>query len=86
MTTKGAEPIRTCLGCRRRRPKGAMLRLVRGADGCVSVDDTAPGRGAYVCRDPECQERALKPARLAHAFRGPSAAKTELIETVVSGR
>src|SRR5207245_211490 len=66
--------------------KGQNARLVRGADGRVSFDGTAPGRGAYVCRDPECQERALKPARLAHAFRGPSEAKTELIETVVSGR
>jgi len=66
-----------------------MLRLVRGADGRVSADAQASGRGAYVCRDPECLERALKPARLAHAFRRPSEAQrdlTELIETVVSGR
>jgi len=86
VTTTGAEPIRTCLGCRRRRPKKEMLRLVRGVDGRVSVDDAGAGRGAYVCRDPECQERALKPGRLAHAFRRPSEAKTESIETVVSGR
>ncbi len=89
MTTKAIEPIRTCLGCRRRRPKGEMLRLVRGADGRVSADAQASGRGAYVCRDPECLGRALKPARLAHAFRRPSEAQrdlTELIETVVLGR
>jgi len=86
VTTKAIEPIRTCLGCRRRRPKGEMLRLVRGADGHVSADAQASGRGAYVCRDSECLERALKPARLAHAFRRPSEARAELIETVVSGR
>jgi predicted RNA-binding protein YlxR (DUF448 family) len=63
-----------------------MLRLVRAADGRVRADGTAPGRGAYVCRDPKCQERALKPARLAHAFRRPSEARPESIETVVSGR
>jgi predicted RNA-binding protein YlxR (DUF448 family) len=31
------------------------------------------GRGAYVCADDvACVERALRPGRLAHAFRGPS--------------
>jgi predicted RNA-binding protein YlxR (DUF448 family) len=63
-----------------------MLRLVRAADGRVSVDGTGPGRGAYVCHDPQCRERALKPGRLAHAFRRPSEARTVSIETVVSGR
>ena len=81
---KRAVPIRTCLGCRRRRPKAEMRRLVRAADGRVSADERAPGRGAYVCRGPECLERALKPGRLAHAFRRPSEAERELIETVVS--
>ncbi len=61
-----------------------MRRLVRAADGRVSVDERAPGRGAYVCCGPECLERALKPGRLAHAFRRPSEAERELIETVVS--
>lgn len=86
MTRKGSDPIRTCLGCRCRRPKREMLRLVRATDGRVTVDDRGPGRGAYVCRDPECQERAFKPGRLAHAFRRPSEARVDAIETVVSGR
>jgi predicted RNA-binding protein YlxR (DUF448 family) len=63
-----------------------MLRLVRATDGRVSVDGTAPGRGAYVCRDLGCQERAFKPARLTHAFRRPSEATLDSIETVVSRR
>ena len=63
-----------------------MVRLVRGADGRVSADATAPGRGAYVCRDDACRERALRPGRLSHAFRRPSDVKTEAIETVISGR
>lgn len=68
-----AEPVRTCLGCRRARPKGALVRLVRRADGVVVRDPTgrAAGRGAYVCADPACLERALQRARLAHAFRKP---------------
>ena len=64
-------PTRTCLGCRERRRKHELVRLVRGADGVVGVDAEAalPGRGAYVCGDPGCVERALKGGRLAHAFR-----------------
>lgn len=63
-----------------------MVRLVRARDGRVSVDDTGPGRGAYVCRDAECGERALKPRRLTHAFRRPTEAAMDAIETVISGR
>jgi predicted RNA-binding protein YlxR (DUF448 family) len=63
-----------------------MLRLVRAIDGCVCVDGTAPGRGAYVCRDVECQERAFKPARLTHAFRRPSEPSLGSFETVISRR
>lgn len=86
MMATALEPTRTCLGCRRRRPKRELVRLVRGADGNVSVEAAGPGRGAYVCRDPECLERALKPGRLAHAFRRPSTAGTELTSTVMLGR
>lgn len=79
-------PTRTCLGCRRRRPKRDMLRLIRRADGHVEADATAGGRGAYVCAERECLERALKSARLAHAFRKPSEARANLVDTMVSRR
>jgi uncharacterized protein len=62
-------PIRTCLGCRQRRPKRELVRLVRRVDGVVVVGTRPTGRGAYVCAEPECVERALKSGRLAHAFR-----------------
>jgi len=65
-------PIRTCLGCRQRRPKRELVRLVRRADGVVACDASraAPGRGAYVCADAACLERALKAGRLSQALRG----------------
>jgi predicted RNA-binding protein YlxR (DUF448 family) len=62
-------PIRTCLGCRTPRPKRELVRLVRRADGRVVVDPSGPGRGAYVCAEPGCVEKALNAGRLRHAFR-----------------
>src|SRR2546428_6662783 len=40
-------PIRTCVGCRRVRPKSLLIGLVRGPSGIVSVErgGAAPGRG-----------------------------------------
>ncbi|HEU4370028.1 MAG TPA: YlxR family protein [Methylomirabilota bacterium] len=79
-------PTRTCLGCRQRRPKHALVRLVRRADGVVAVDGGAalPGRGAYVCAAAGCVERALKTGRLAHAFRTACRLGEELQFTVLA--
>jgi predicted RNA-binding protein YlxR (DUF448 family) len=46
-----------------------MVRFVRTAGDAVSVDatGTAPGRGAYVCPDPNCFARARR--RLVGALR-----------------
>jgi len=55
-------PQRQCMGCRERKDKKAMLRVVRGTDGVVSLDFSGKlnGRGAYVCPDPECLKKAQK--------------------------
>jgi len=55
-------PQRQCMGCRERKAKRDMLRVVRGADGNVSLDFSGKvsGRGAYVCHDPECLKKALR--------------------------
>jgi hypothetical protein len=83
---RGHVPVRTCVGCRRLRPKAELVRLARRADGRVGRDPLGAGRGAYVCRDAECLERALKPGRLAHAFRKPCDVNTDLTDTVVGRR
>ncbi|HET8576676.1 MAG TPA: YlxR family protein [Methylomirabilota bacterium] len=72
---KNAAPQRTCIGCRAIRPKAALLRLVRGEDGRVTVDRNggASGRSAYACPTPECLIKALQAGRLAHAFRRATA-------------
>ena len=55
-------PQRQCMGCRAHKAKRDMIRVVRGTDGTVSLDfgGKAPGRGAYICPDPECLKKALK--------------------------
>jgi uncharacterized protein len=62
------------------------VRLVRGEDGVVAVDasGTGAGRGAYVCAEPECADRALKEGRLAHAFRAACRLSEGLESTVLA--
>lgn len=68
-------PIRTCIVCRRQRPKREMIRVVRSPEGRVHPDTTgkARGRGAYLCPERGCWERAVQAARgpLDHALKGP---------------
>ena len=76
-----AEPIRTCIGCRRKSAKGELIRLVRDLSGQILVDKNGkkPGRGAYVCLNPQCIDSALTPKKLNKVLRinshyaGPSA-------------
>ena len=55
-------PQRQCMGCRERKEKKAMIRVVRCTDGSVSLDFSGKlnGRGAYVCPDLECLKKAQK--------------------------
>ena len=63
-------PQRQCMGCRERRAKREMIRVVRGTDGLVSLDfgGRKPGRGAYVCPSAECLARVRKSRALERAF------------------
>ena len=55
-------PQRQCMGCRERKAKKEMLRVVRGTDGTVMLDfgGKLNGRGAYICPDPNCLQKAQK--------------------------
>lgn len=63
-------PQRTCVTCGRVRPKRELVRVVRTPGGEIRVDLTGKvsGRGAYVCPEPPCAERAVKEGRLRHAL------------------
>ena len=60
-------PERQCLGCNAHLPKSAMLRVVRSPEGDVSLDFTGKksGRGAYICKNVACLQKAQKSRRLA---------------------
>ena len=63
-------PVRMCAGCHERKPKKELVRVVRSPEGELSVDLTGrkPGRGAYLCPDPECLKKARKHRSLDRAL------------------
>ncbi len=54
------------MGCNEKRPKKELIRVVRTPDGEVLLDTVGKksGRGAYICPDVKCFEKALKSKRL----------------------
>ena len=63
-------PRRTCVSCGSTTAKRELVRLVRTAAG-VEPDPTGkrPGRGAYLCHNPDCWESAVRKSRLEHNLR-----------------
>ena len=73
-------PMRMCTGCGEMKPKKELVRVVRAPERTdengnplppeISLDLTGkkPGRGAYLCRNPECLRLARKARRLERAF------------------
>ena len=55
-------PQRQCMGCRERKAKRELIRVVRQPDGNVSLDfgGKMNGRGAYICPNPECLKKVQK--------------------------
>jgi predicted RNA-binding protein YlxR (DUF448 family) len=64
-------PQRMCVACRERSAKRTLVRIVRTPEGAVEIDPTGKrnGRGAYLCDDPACWDRALRSGILANALK-----------------
>ena len=73
-------PERMCTGCKVHKPKKELIRVVKAPDGEISVDfhGEKSGRGAYVCNDISCLEKAIKSRALERAF--SCAIPTEIVE------
>ena len=63
-------PMRMCLGCNEMKPKKELIRVVKNADGEISLDLTGKknGRGAYICQSIDCLRAARKARRLEKSF------------------
>ncbi len=55
-------PQRQCMGCRERKAKKELIRVVRTPEGAVCLDFSGKlnGRGSYICPDAECLKKARK--------------------------
>lgn len=63
-------PMRRCCGCNEQKPKKELIRVVRSAEGEISLDLTgkASGRGAYICNSLVCLQKARKSRRIDRTF------------------
>ena len=63
--------LRSCVACRKSDEKQVLVRFVRLADGEVLCDPTGrkAGRGAYLCAERQCFDRARKAHLLDRALR-----------------
>ncbi|WP_102191847.1 YlxR family protein [Microbacterium aurantiacum] len=75
------EPVRTCVGCRTRASRSALLRVV-SQNNILIIDERAvlPGRGAWLHPTQECMDAALRRRAFARALRVSAPLDTQTIE------
>mgnify|MGYP001166116747 FL=1 len=63
-------PLRMCIGCQEMKPKRELLRIVKTTDDVLEYDPTSKknGRGAYICSNSECLNKALKNHKFEKTF------------------
>ena len=63
-------PQRTCIGCNTKKDKKDLIRIVKNKNNEISVEKIgkAEGRGAYICDNANCLEKAIKTKRLERVF------------------
>ncbi|NQS74924.1 MAG: YlxR family protein [Peptococcaceae bacterium] len=78
-------PRRMCVGCQEMKPKKQLIRIVRTPDDSVEIDPTGKksGRGAYICPDLACLNKALQGKRLDKALQRKIS--QELVEELRKG-
>lgn len=75
-------PMRTCVGCRRLAPASDLLRVVvRDGDLTLAAHG---GRGAWLCQQVECFDRAAASGRFSRALRvSPTALSVAALRTAL---
>lgn len=71
MSVKKKIPMRQCIGCGEMKNKREMLRILKTAEGEITLDASGKknGRGAYICASKECFEKAVKNRGLERSFK-----------------
>lgn len=61
---------RMCTGCNAKKDKKELVRIVKDKEGNISLDKIGKmaGRGAYLCNNVECLDKAIKTKRLEKAL------------------
>lgn len=64
-------PLRQCVGCGEMKSKKEMMRVLKTAEGPIVLDMTGKknGRGAYLCVNDECLQKAKKNKGLERSFK-----------------
>ncbi len=64
-------PMRQCVGCGEMKSKKEMMRILKTQEGPIVLDVTGKknGRGAYLCRQQSCLQRAIKAKGLERSFK-----------------
>lgn len=68
---KKGDVLRKCLGCREVFEKKKLIRFVLSPDNEIILDyySKLPGRGAYICFNRDCVEKAFKSAAFKKVFK-----------------
>ena len=67
---KNSKETRTWIGCRKKDNKYNLIRIVSLEKG-ISIDknQSAGGRGAYICRNEECLNKLIKNKKILKALK-----------------
>ena len=62
---------RTCIGCRNKKNKQELIRIVCNKNNEITVDlkQKLEGRGAYICKNEECFKKVQKGNMLKKALK-----------------
>lgn len=65
-------PMRMCIACREMRPQKELIRIVKNKETgriCFDMEKKMFGRGAYICKNPECVKLAQKKRGIERYFK-----------------
>jgi len=62
--------LRRCIACSAQKEKGEMIRMVKPKDESLQIDLNGKknGRGAYICKNEDCLNKAMKSKKLEKTF------------------